>query len=137
MSDHEILREPLDEMPDEEHLETRRAEGWRLSALEWRRPRTGASDPSDETEAEPPYGLRLEPETARLEPSVGEERALRMMLKLVIDDRNSLDDVATALNREGLSTRAGRPWNAREVFQLLPRLVEVAPGIYRSRDWAR
>lgn len=137
MSDQEIIREPIDDLPGREELEARAAEGWRPVAVEWRRDRPDAGEERHGGSLEPPYGLSLRPEGARLEPNPGEEQALRLMLRMVIDDRNSLGDVARVLNDRELTTRDGRPWRPTDVFHLLPRLVEVAPGIYRSSSWTR
>ncbi len=125
----ERFREVVSSLPDEEEIRRRGAEGWQLIALEWQRPST------DPVSAETPYGLRAPEGGTRLIEDPREEEALRLMLALVIDDRNTLSRVAEELNRRGLTTRQGGDWNAEAVFNMMPRLVEVAPRLYSRPDW--
>jgi len=54
----------------------------------------------------------------------------------VIDDQNSLSDVAIELNQRGYRTRSGAPWSQVSVLHLLPRVVEVAPEIFANPSWS-
>ena len=47
-----------------------------------------------------------------------------------------LSEVAKALNQQGFRTRQGATWNAPAIFHLFPRIIEVAPQIYPTEDWA-
>lgn len=143
----EQLREKVSELPTEEQVREKAAEGWKLVAVEWRREAVverreavverrkavaEAAAPAHET----PFGLSTAEGETRLEPDGGEQEALRLILELVIDDRNSLAHVADELNRRGLRTRGGESWSQGAVFNMLPRLVEVAPQIFARADWS-
>jgi len=43
--------------------------------------------------------------------------------------------VAQALNDKGYRTREGKEWTQSAVFEMLPRLVEVAPTILSTEEW--
>jgi len=128
----ERVREAISGAPSEEYLERKAAEGWRMVAVEWER---DTSDTEATEWTQTPFGLRTPDGTAQLAEHPEEARALEVMLGLVIDDRNSLDQVARELNRRGLRTRLGDDWSPSAVFQMLPRLVDVAPRIYASNAW--
>jgi hypothetical protein len=57
------------------------------------------------------------------------------MLGLIIKDDVRFSMVAQELNEKGFRTRKGRPWTPSAVFEMLPRLVEVAPTILSSEEW--
>ena len=69
-----------------------------------------------------------------LEPAVDEIKAMIHMLKMIVDDKG-FGHIARELNESGFRTRQGGEWNQTSVFQMLPRLIEVAPSIYSSDDW--
>ena len=135
MATRERIRERISGPPSEETLRRREAEGWRLVAVEWERETEAADSPDDWRQA--PYGLRAPDGSVALEESPSEREALHVILGMVIDDRNSLTEVAEELNRRGLTTRGGAAWSPSAVFNLMPRLVEVAPQIFGSADWSR
>ena len=56
------------------------------------------------------------------------------VMELIIQDI-SITKVAEELNRRGFHTRAGNPWGPVAIFNLLPRLVELTPRIFRSEEW--
>lgn len=134
----ERWHERVSELPTADELREREREGWKIAAIEWQR-EAAAEQRGDETRrAETPYGLLTPAGDTELAPSPAEEEALRLMLRMVIDDRNTLAMVATELNRRGFRTRGGRSWSPRAVFDMLPRLVEVAPRFFaepRRPDW--
>ena len=43
--------------------------------------------------------------------------------------------IAEELNQRGYRTREGMKWTAVSVFQMLPRLIEVGPKIFSTREW--
>jgi hypothetical protein len=43
--------------------------------------------------------------------------------------------VADGLNGQGLRTRTGAAWTQVAVFNMLPRLIQVAPQIFASAEW--
>lgn len=125
---HEILSEPL----SEELLRERAADGWKPLAIVWERQVAGEAT---ETDLEPvPYGLRIAGDCAHLEESSDEVRAMILMLRLIIAEE-PFSKVAQELNVQGFRTRHGERWNQTAVFNMLPRLIEVAPEIYSSSAW--
>lgn len=127
----ERMREEVTELPSRERLEQMRRAGWRVAAVEWRR----EAHSEDALAEEVPYGLRLEPEGSRLVEEPGERRALVAMLELIVADMR-ISKVADEMNRLGFRTRNGTPWTPAAVFDLMPRLVEVGPGVFASDAWA-
>ena len=133
MARFEKLRENVSELPTEEEVREKAAEGWKLVAVEWQREAPArAEEPAHET----PFGLCAADGGTELRPDRGEQEILRLILGMVIDDDNSLEQVAAELNRRGLPRRGGRSWNQGAVFNMLPRLVEVAPQIFARADWS-
>jgi hypothetical protein len=45
--------------------------------------------------------------------------------------------VADELNRRGCRTREGERWTPISVFEMLPRLIEVGPHLFRSAEWEK
>ena len=81
-----------------------------------------------------PVGSRVVPEGSRLEEDPEEMQFLFAVMELIIQDI-SITKVAEELNRRGFHTRAGNPWGPVAIFNLLPRLVELTPRIFRSEEW--
>lgn len=133
MTRSERRRDVLHGAIDAEYLESRMREGWRPIALEWERQTEGES-PEPPVREEVPFGLRVSGDCQHLEENPAEMAVLTSMMEMMIQDV-SLTGVAEQLNRRGLHTRHGSPWNAAAVFRLLPRVVEVAPRIYTDAQW--
>lgn len=131
MAGFERWRETVTEMPTAEEVRRRAEEGWQPVAIEWRR----AAPAAGESVRETPYGLVTRDGGFELRPDPVEEEALRLMLTMVIDDRNSLARVAEELNRRGLTTRRGESWSQSAVFNMLPRLIEMAPRFFGATEW--
>ncbi len=125
---HEVVDGPL----TEELLRSKAKEGWRALAVVWERTVEGEEEDSS-TEAVP-YGLRVAADCMTLEPAVDEIKVMIHMLKMIVDDKG-FGQIAAELNEAGFRTRPGGTWNQTSVFQMLPRLIEVAPSIYSSDDW--
>lgn len=133
MANEQRFRETVTRLPTEDEVKKRAAEGWTLAAVEWRR----TTPEARETAAgETPYGLQTPDGRTRLRMDPKEEEALRLMLGMVVDDQHSLAAVAEELNRRGFRTRQGESWSQGEVFNMMPRLVEVAPRLFASSDWS-
>lgn len=131
----EHWREPLSQPPTPEQLATRDADGWRLVAVEWQREVQGPDQDLLGLAGELPYGLRLTvQDEAQASVKMAEDRretdVLRLVLEMIRDDEASLRAVAEELNRRGFRTRGGAPWTQVDLFELMPRVVEAAPGIY-------
>jgi hypothetical protein len=129
----EYMRELQTGPLDPEKMKQRAAAGWQLVALEWKRQIVGQG-PEPETREETPYGLRVAPDCQALEEEPSEKQALVVMMDLLILD-NPFSKVADELNQKGFRTRRGTRWSAVSVFKMLPRLIEVAPQVFSSKQW--
>ncbi len=56
------------------------------------------------------------------------------MMELTVQD-GPYSVIADELNRRGHRTREGFRWTPISVFQMLPRLIEVGPKIFATREW--
>jgi hypothetical protein len=149
MSNSERIRESCNGSLDPRYLRERQEAGWRLVGVEWERetpaqrmaqsdagsPRsTAVTDSVTEISLDVPVGSRVVPEGSRLEEDPEEMQFLFAVMELIIQDI-SITKVAEELNRRGFHTRAGNPWGPVAIFNLLPRLVELTPRIFRSEEW--
>ena len=129
------VREVVWEPPSPHYLMERVRKGWTLVALEWER----EADP-DEVQLpglnpEVPYGLKVAADGRSLEEDPKERQALAAMLDLIVRDDVSFSQVARELNEKGFRTREGTKWTQTAVFEMLPRMVEVAPTVFSSQEW--
>jgi hypothetical protein len=130
MAKVERVREVLSRPFDEGYFRTKMSEGWRPLVVHWERDVEGAPpEPAPWTE-EVPYGLRVADDCIHLEENPAERRALEVMLKLLSSDK-PMSQIARELNDQNLRTRSGSLWTQTAVFNLLPRLIEAAPHIWR------
>ena len=152
MSSSERIRESINGSLDPRYVRERQAAGWRLVGVEWERdsvaaasmsqpPATAAAAPSEPPAAvrislsqDAPFGQRVVPEDGHLEENPDEMRFLLAVMELIIQDI-SISKVAEELTGRGFRTRSGHPWGPIEVFNLLPRLIELTPRIFRSDEW--
>lgn len=134
MAEVERLRDDLTTPPGPEYWQQRTEEGWRLAGIEWERPSAAGVAGSPETvrrRENVPYGMRVADDCVHLEEAPNETEVLARMLRLIADDL-SLSEVARELNRAGFRNRSGGPWTQVAAFELLPRLIEVAPRVRTS-----
>jgi Recombinase len=131
MAKIEHIREVLSRPFDEGHFRTKLKEGWKLVALEWQREVEGDAPRQALWIEEVPYGLRVADDCLHLQENPVERRTLELMLRLISSDK-SMSQIAEELNRQGLHTRQGTAWSKTAVFDMLPRLIEAAPQIWRS-----
>jgi hypothetical protein len=115
------------------NLQQRTDEGWKLVAIEWEREVETADD---QLLAEVPFGLRIVPETQRLEQDPEEREILLQLMELIVQE-GSYAHIADEINRRGFHTRQGERWTPVSVFEMLPRLVEVGPQLFRSAEWQK
>jgi hypothetical protein len=149
MSNSERIRESCNGSLDPRYVRERQDAGWRLVGVEWERetpaqrtaqpdagaPRSNVGAGSvTEISLDVPVGSRVVPDGSRLEEDPEEMQFLFAVMELIIQDI-SITKVAEELNRRGFHTRAGNPWGPVAIFNLLPRLVELTPRIFRSEDW--
>jgi hypothetical protein len=106
--------------------------GWKLVAVEWERelPDSEAAAAAEDV----PFGLRVAKDPPRLEEDPTEQEALFLMMELTVQD-GPYSVIADELNRRGYRTREGFSWTPISVFQMLPRLIEVGPKIFATREW--
>jgi Recombinase len=116
--------------PDE--IARQAEQGWKLVAVEWERelPESGTTEPVEDV----PFGLRVAKDPPRLEEDPTEQEALFLMMDLTVQD-GPYSVIADELNRRGYRTREGFRWTPISVFQMLPRLIEVGPKIFATREW--
>lgn len=120
-----------------EHLARRFAEGWKMASIEWFREADAA------TSSEPvhvlnnhlalPYGLQVS-EAGLVQENPLEATVLLLILEEIIREKR-IQEIASDLNLQGFSTRAGMPWSPSDVFDLLPRLIEAGPSLLKSAAW--
>ena len=132
------MREKVSILPTSMYLSKMHDAGWSLVALEWER-EVETSAPSAEPEVpaaseEIPFGLRISSDCHHLEDDPLEMQTLKFLAEMIVQDI-SFTSMAEALNVREYRTRDGRPWNAAAVFQLTPRLIEVAPRILSGAEW--
>jgi hypothetical protein len=143
----ERIRESCNGSLDPKYVRERQDAGWRLVGVEWEREVPAQRTARPETKApssvrsvqepvaqEPPFGWRVVPEGSQLEEDHDEMQFLFAVMELIIQDI-SITKVAEELNRRGFHTRSGNPWGPVAIFNLLPRLVELTPRIFRSEEW--
>lgn len=124
------LRQPISGPLKTEDIQSMREQGWTLVAMEWERAVT--EEAAEQAAAEVPFGL----EVARgaLHENSAEAETMVDMLELMIDE-GPYWRIAEELNRRGRRTRRGTKWGPVSVFEMLPRLIEVAPRIFSSAVW--
>ena len=130
MSKIEHLRQPISGPLNAQEMENLRSQGWTMVAVEWQR----EVSEEERAEAEVPFGLQVS--GGALHEDSAETTALVDMLELIIDE-GPYWRVAEELNRRGRRTRRGTKWSPVSVFEMLPRLIEVAPRIFSSAEWQR
>lgn len=128
MPGKERIRQPISGPIDAKDMESFREQGWTLMALEWER--QVPEEPADVTEA--PFGLQVV--GGGLEENSEETAALVTMLELLVEE-GPYWRIAEELNRRGHRTRRGGKWGPVAVFEMLPRLIDVAPRIFSSAEW--
>ena len=117
-------------------MQVRVEAGWQLVSMEWRRELPGDEAPSEGAfHEEIPYGLRISDDCRRLEHHPRERLVLTTMMDLVVQDF-PFSSIASDLNEKGFRTRDGKLWNQVSVFQMLPRLIEIGPGLFSTAEWA-
>lgn len=130
------VRETVWEPPSPQLLLDKARKGWTLVALEWEREMDEAEAASAGLACDVPFGLRIARNSLTLEEDPQERAVLTAMLELVVKDDVRFSSIAQELNDAGYRARGGVPWTSTAVFEMLPRLVEVAPTIFTSEQWA-
>ena len=130
----ERIREVLKTAPTPEYMQSKLGEGWRPVAIEWER-ETSHAAPGGVLRYEVPYGLRVSEDCHQLEDDAKEKGVMKLMLALIAGD-HPLSKIAEELNARGFFMRNGKPWSQVTVFNMLPRLIEMAPEILSADEWS-
>jgi len=133
MKKTERLRQTVAGPLNEADLQKQAEQGWKMVAVEWEREVEAAEEALP---LELPFGLRIAAESQQLEEDPQERETLFQMMDLVVQE-GSYSRIAEELNRRGLRTREGDRWTPVSVFEMLPRLIEVGPRLFRSAEWER
>jgi hypothetical protein len=134
MKRKEHMREVFPAPPSSDYWSAKAKEGWRLVAAEWERENERESAEAPWTE-EVPYGMKVGEDCLHLVENPDEKAALTLMLEMLVADK-PFSEVAEYVNARGFRTRSGAAWTQVDIFDLLPRLVEVASRVYPTHDWA-
>ncbi len=82
-----------------------------------------------------PYGYRYNPAVAKLEPDEAEGATVRTIFDLYVTKKLGTRALANWLNSHGHQTRAGRPWSAVTVFDILRNPVHVGRVEFRGASY--
>jgi hypothetical protein len=137
MAHFERIRDVISGPFSPEVIGQRSAAGWQMVSIEWRRELPDAESPAPGAFSEDiPYGLRISDDGLRLEVDPLENRALMLMMELLVQDF-PYSSIVSDLNEKGLRMRDGRPWNRVAVFNMTPRLIEVGPRLFATDEWVK
>jgi hypothetical protein len=132
------IRERVRILPTSVYLSKMHDAGWSLVALEWEREVEVSGEPPEpqavSASEEIPFGLRIASDCRHLEDDPLEMQTLKFLAEMVVQDV-SFQSMGDALNAREYRTRDGSPWNAANVFRLIPRLIDVAPRILSGAEW--
>lgn len=123
-----------------EYFAKRIREGWTIVGVEWARESTAAGVESEHTRVlaqEPmlPYGFRVN-ETGSLQENPLEIQVLLTILDQIVREKR-VQEIASELNLRGFITRRGAPWSASDVFDMLPRVIDIGPALLKSEAWQK
>jgi hypothetical protein len=133
MKKTERVRQLVSGPPTDADLKQHTEKGWKLVAIEWERE---VETSESQLPGNVPFGLRIEPETRRLEENPEEREILVQLMELLVQE-GSYARIADEINRRGYRTRQGTTWSPISVFEMLPRLIEVGPYLFRSSEWEK
>lgn len=133
MKKTERVRQTVSAVPSEADFKQQAEKGWKLVAVEWERE---VEAPDAQLPGDVPFGLRIASETQGLEEDPMEREVLVQLMDLLVQE-GSYARVANEINRRGYRTRQGTPWSPVSVFEMLPRLIEVGPYLFRSAEWEK
>jgi len=137
MKTKERMRQMVSDPLEVADLQRQAEQGWKLVAIEWEREvETETEAAESQLPAEVPFGLQVAPDTQRLEENRAEQELLFQLMELIVQE-GSYARIADEMNRRGFRTRQGAEWNPVSVFEMLPRLIEVGPQMFRSPEWQK
>jgi len=133
MKKTERMRQAVSGPLEAEKLKEHTEKGWKLVAIEWERE---VENPESGLPSDVPFGLHIAPDTQRLETNPAEREILIQLMELIVQE-GSYARIADEINRRGFRTRQGAKWSAVSIFEMIPRLIEVGPHVFRSSDWQK
>ena len=137
MAYFERIRDVISGPFSPEVIRQRKAAGWQMVSIEWRREVPESEAPSQGAFSEDiPYGLRISDDCQRLEVDPVENRVLMLMMELLVQDF-SYSNIVGHLNEQGFRMRGGRTWSRIAVFNMMPRLIEVGPRLFSTEEWRK
>ena len=134
MKNVERIREALLGQPSGDYFRQRAFAGWKPVAIIWEREIEAPGAPTAKAE-DIPYGLEVGADCATLVENPAEKPVILQVIEGIVQDLR-ISQIAASLNQSGFRTRSGVPWSARDVFDLLPRLIEVGPRVFPTTEWA-
>lgn len=120
-------------VPDD-YFQRRIANGWKLRVIEWEQENKQETHENLNLTEDAPYGLEVVLGALHLRQNPQEVAVLLTILEMIVRDE-SVPIIAHELNQRNFRTRSGRSWTAPEVFDLLPRVIEMGPTLLQSREW--
>ena len=114
-------------------LKQKTERGWKVVAIEWERE---VDAPEERLPGDVPFGLQLVSDTQQLVDDPDEREILFQLMELMVEE-GSYARIADEINRRGFRTRDGSRWTPVSVFEMLPRLIEVGPHVFRSAEWEK
>lgn len=134
MKRKEHRRDTFPTAPSPDYWSNKANEGWKLVAAEWERDSVPAGADAPWIE-EIPYGMKAGTDGLHLVENPEEKEALIFILEMLVADK-PFSEVAERVNARGFRTRTGGKWTQIDIFNLTPRLVEVASRIYPTQEWS-
>ena len=133
MKKTERMRQVVSGPISEADIKQQSDNGWKLVAVEWEREVETAEG---QLPRDVPFGLRVAADNQNLEEDPFEREILVELMELLLQE-GSYARVADEINRRGYRTRQGTAWTPVSVFEMLPRLIEVGPYLFRSSEWRK
>ena len=134
MKNVERVRESLPGVPAPEYFQSKIAQGWKPVSIEWERPVESSGPTVAEAVEQIPFGLQIADDCQHLKENLNEKHALMFMMEMIVKDE-PLSKIADELNRGGYRNRDGNPWTPGQVFDMLPRLIDVGPRIFTNSEY--
>jgi hypothetical protein len=135
MANFERIRDVISEPFGPEMIQRRAEAGWQMVAIEWRRELPDIEAPIEgQFDEDIPYGLRISDDCMRLEADPVEHQALMLIMEGIALD-SPYAEIAARLNDKGFRMRNGQPWSRVTVFGMIPRLIDVGPRFFSSKEW--
>ena len=133
MKKTERVRQQLTGPLQDSDLKQNTEKGWKVVAIEWERE---VEVPEERLPGDVPFGLQLVSNTEQLVDDPDEREILFQLMELMVEE-GSYARIADEINRRGFRTRDGSRWTPISVFEMLPRLIEVGPHVFRSAEWEK